>query len=948
MNTNLPVYQKREEIVNAVETHDTVIITAETGSGKSTQIPQYLFDAGYEVIVTQPRRLACVSLAERVAEEMRDPSWSKWKEGLVAYHTAFESTKTQNTKILFCTDGLQMAKGIKDNRNTVLILDEVHEWNLNIETLVAWIKKFRMDGGYLKVVLMSATIDTEDLLKYYEDSIFSVKCINISGRTYDVEKIHKSEMSFIDMITEYASKGKNVLAFCPGKKEISDTINKLSNFQNVFPLHGDLSYEDQRKCFKHYSSSKIVVATNVAQTSVTIDDIDVVVDLGTEKRVEVNNGIEGLFIHNISTADCLQRAGRAGRTKDGIYVLCSNHNLYYDREEYSTPEIQRLALDKVVLKLLSVGIDAETLDFYHQPKRQSIFDAKRLLTILGAIKDGEITETGKEIVKMPVSTRFAKMIIEAQKRKCVADIITAVSCMEIGSLISTRKKKMLWIDVNWEYGDFTKETRSDVLAEIDIYTNCVNFKYKDLSESGINKKNFFRIKELHKKLEELLSYNYDVNLHASNRLDIVKCIASGLLDQLYYNDGYECCKNHESFKLSRGSVLQNHLSYRFVFGLPKTITFKDRFGWDRSMNILTMCSGFTDEELLDFIGIDNVKKVIDTNNIDYDLDEEAFTIPVTLVYDNLTIKSYTENISKGDENFVKYMQEYKDVFDRAQRKRLTIGSSVYNIVYEYHYSYGFGDIPCIHLSVSEKSSNEILSSDIDYWMDPNDEKVLWIYGYIMDKNLDVIRGHIRSRRYMREYQNESIERQISKPSAFTDQMIDYASLHPDSYRGNGHSLKTMVKDDKNNRKKEMKEKIPTDHSSDPKEISEFLNKISSIDFDYPEFNMTGTKYIGCDFDSGEIKLKLFDDEIERNDKTIESLQKYVIKRRRDLYGDNNFIIRRAGRKFETDDSKAAREEFHELSDLLIQELTVDNFESSISLMDEFYNDAINSCYLLSS
>ena len=146
----------------------------------------------------------------------------------------------------------------------------------------------------------------------------------------------------------------------------------------------------------------------------------------------------------------------------------------------------------------------------------------------------------------------------------------------------------------------------------------------------------------------------------------------------------------------------------------------------------------------------------------------------------------------------------------------------------------------------------------------------------------------------------------------------------------------------------MKEKIPTDHSSDPKEISEFLNKISSIDFDYPEFNMTGTKYIGCDFDSGEIKLKLFDDEIERNDKTIESLQKYVIKRRHDLYGDNNFIIRRAGRKFETDDSKAAREEFHELSVLLIQELTVDNFESSISLMDEFYNDAINSCYLLSS
>lgn len=143
MNKNLHVYSKIEDIISAVENFDTVILTAETGSGKSTQVPQMLYENGYDVIVTQPRRIACISLADRVSEEMGDLSY------VVGYHTAFESNRTEDTKILFCTDGLQMAKGIRNVDNTILVLDEVHEWNLNIETLVAWIKKFRSEGNKL-------------------------------------------------------------------------------------------------------------------------------------------------------------------------------------------------------------------------------------------------------------------------------------------------------------------------------------------------------------------------------------------------------------------------------------------------------------------------------------------------------------------------------------------------------------------------------------------------------------------------------------------------------------------------------------------------------------------------------------------------------------------------------------------------------------------------------
>ena len=226
MNINLPIYEKKDDIIASLDMYDTIIIEAETGSGKSTQVPQYLYEAGYNVIVTQPRRIACITLAERVSEEMDDSS-------IVGYKTAFESSYTKDTRILFCTDGLQMARGLKKEalNNTILVLDEVHEWNVYMETIVAWIRKFREDGNKLKVVLMSATMDTYELADFYSYQS-PVGVFIIEGRNHEVKIIEqRGSHDFEDyapIVNEYARQHKNILMFEAGQREINETIQVIN------------------------------------------------------------------------------------------------------------------------------------------------------------------------------------------------------------------------------------------------------------------------------------------------------------------------------------------------------------------------------------------------------------------------------------------------------------------------------------------------------------------------------------------------------------------------------------------------------------------------------------------------------------------------------------------------------------------------------------------------
>lgn len=609
MNINLPIYEKKDDIIASLDMYDTIIIEAETGSGKSTQIPQYLYEAGYNVIVTQPRRIACMTLAERVAEEMDNPS-------VVGYKTAFESSYTKDTRILFCTDGLQMARGLKKEalNNTILVLDEVHEWNVYMETIVAWVRKFREDGNKLKVVLMSATMDTYELADFYSYQS-PVGVFIIEGRNYGVKIIEqRGSHDFEDyapIVNEYARQHKNILMFEAGQREINETIQvinetlKKSSEYIILPLHSELSSQEQKKCFLSYpGKSKIVVATNIAQTSITIPDIDVVIDMGTEKRLEVHDGVEELCTHDISKADCMQRAGRAGRTKDGIYVLCSDLKLK-NREEYPVPEIQRLCVDSVVLKLASVGINAEEMKFFHQPDKQKIKDSIKKLFDLDAIDSlGQITFIGKKMSKLPTSARSARMLIESAMHGCTDEIAKIVAIQETGSLLNFNVMKKRGDDRftfmdHISYRDFVNEYDSDLIAELLIF-NLISSKQIGLNTKGIHGKNFRRVNSIYNKLVSILTnmdffveQNIDTDL-SSKKESILRCIFQGNKNNLHKVTEIN---RIGSFKKERNSCV--HLR-DFAVGFSKTIPYNNKFREKRKINILNNITTFTKEQVNKF------------------------------------------------------------------------------------------------------------------------------------------------------------------------------------------------------------------------------------------------------------------------------------------------------------------------------------------------------------
>lgn len=603
----LPITNYKNEIIEAVRSHSFTIISAETGSGKSTQIPQYLADYYEQVIVTEPRIMAAKTLAKRVAEEMEVTLGQE-----VGYRTAFDKCSSPNSNILYCTDGLQLIRTIfsEDNKTkNVLVIDEVHEWNLNIETLVAWCK-FMQGKWNTKVVLMSATLDTDGLSEFFGND---VAVLNIPGNLYEVSMEQRHQISLIDTINENINCGKNILVFVPGKKEIADVIYHL-DIENamVLPLHGELDWEDQKKCFKHYPVSKVIVATNVAQTSITISNIDVVVDTGEARISIAENGIQGLFLKPISRSDIMQRKGRAGRTKSGKYFLCSDIPMKY-REEYSVPEIQRSILDRVVLQLATIGLDAEELEFFHQPDLSEIKLSKKALTDIGAFSEKQVTAIGRKIVKMPVSVQVARMIVEAEKYGVTEQVITIASIIENGGLLSKEGK----------YNDFTSEYKSDLLAELDVWKSINQMKYIDFQKLGINKRTFFRVKENIQKLKEALAGIVELT-HNNDREAIVKSCLYGLVSHIYVRDydNMYYSEDGSEVRLDRKSCV----SYcpQIIVGIPKTIEFKDMYGCTDTMDLVNFVSKIDVSTLIELVP----NKVIETTSLRYSASEDAVEVTI--------------------------------------------------------------------------------------------------------------------------------------------------------------------------------------------------------------------------------------------------------------------------------------------------------------------------------
>jgi HrpA-like RNA helicase len=592
----LPVNGYREAILSAVDTNQVTIITAETGAGKSTQIPQYLVAHGYEkVIVTQPRILAARNLSRRVREE-----WAlrtgKDSDALIGYRTAHERDDGPDTAILYCTDGLQLVREITGSGTSdkqILVLDEVHEWNENMEVLVAWANKRCQEEPRFKVVIMSATIEVDTLAAYFKGAA----TIAVPGRSYAVTKRRGRDV-VAEILEKLDTTTSNMLVFLPGKAEIESVaslIKKKAAAADVpiIPLHSQLEASQQQQAFASYPNGKIILSTNIAQTSVTIDDIDVVIDSGLARRSEVQNGVEGLFISQISQADCLQRAGRAGRTKPGEYILAALDDMpclaLEDRPEYATPEILRKHIDRLTLRLANVGMDIEALDFYHDPSNRAIKAAKQTLRSLGAMTpSGEVTSIGRQMERFPVESSYARMLVEVSQydTSLQTKLAAIIGIQEVGGIVKGGTRYTGW-------RKYTKQTRSDLIAQYDVYLAFPNIDPEMYEDIGIISKNVLKAEEvigrLHRDLGLDGSVLSPINPDETERL--LQCIVAGQIDQLWMVEGDGVAIHLTTKKkreLSSSTVVTNP---KLVAGTPFDLQIQTQKG---DLETLHLVQGITE------------------------------------------------------------------------------------------------------------------------------------------------------------------------------------------------------------------------------------------------------------------------------------------------------------------------------------------------------------------
>jgi len=560
----LPIFEHREAILRSVDTNQVTIITAETGAGKSTQVPQYLAEHGYrKIIVTQPRILAARNLSQRVRQEY---SWrlSRDSTDLVGYRTANERDDHPDNVILYCTDGLQLVReltGSGTSERQVLVLDEIHEWNENMEVLVAWAKKRCQEDPLFTVVLMSATIEADQLAAYFG----SGATIAVAGRSFGVTQHHGKDL-IAEIIEQAKDQSRNMLVFLPGKAEIENVAEaiqrKIPSGVPIIPLHSQLEADEQQRAFDSYSHGKIILATNVAQTSITIDDIDVVIDSGLERRSEVRSGVEGLFISQISQADCLQRAGRAGRTKAGQYILAPLERMpclpLEDRPAYGVPEIMRKHIDRLVLRLANIGIDIESLDFYHAPSNKTIKLAKRTLISLGALTaTGTITAIGRRMERFPVESSYARMLVQAEdfSAETKAKLAAIIAIQEVGGIVKGSSRYTGW-------QQFSKQNQSDLIAQYDVFLALPTVSPDDHEELGIITKNAAKAEDVITRLNRDLGL-VDIGLTPVNDEEtdnLLMCIVAGQLHQIWSvqpNREVIHIGNRQSRELSSSSVVKH-------------------------------------------------------------------------------------------------------------------------------------------------------------------------------------------------------------------------------------------------------------------------------------------------------------------------------------------------------------------------------------------------------
>jgi len=589
----LPVSQKKSEIADAIRDHQVVIVAGETGSGKTTQIPKICLELGRGVRGmighTQPRRIAARTVAERVAEELDTPLGEA-----VGWKVRFTDQVNQDgTFVKLMTDGILLAE-IQTDRELraydTIIIDEAHERSLNIDFLLGYLAQLLPRRPDLKVVITSATIDPERFSRHFGDA----PIVEVSGRTYPVEVRYRplleedSEDADRDQITaicdaveELQGEGKgDILVFLSGEREIRDTadalVRKNYRFTEVLPLYARLSHAEQHRVFQPHTGRRIVLATNVAETSLTVPGIKYVIDPGFARisRYSHRTKVQRLPIEPVSQASANQRKGRCGRTSDGICIRLYSEEDFLARPEFTDAEILRTNLASVILQMTAAGLgDIERFPFIDPPDHRNIRDGVQLLQELGALDPAEkdarkrLTQTGRKLAQLPVDPRLARMVLEADKNGCVREVMVIAAALSIQDPRERPAEKQAQADQ--QHARF-KDESSDFLAYLNLW-RYIREQQRERGSSSFRRMckqeylNFLRIREWQDIYSQLRTVAKQMGIHLNeedapgDRVHV--SLLAGLLSHIGMKDVKEGAKNeylgarNAKFAIFPGSAL---------------------------------------------------------------------------------------------------------------------------------------------------------------------------------------------------------------------------------------------------------------------------------------------------------------------------------------------------------------------------------------------------------
>lgn len=587
-DNGLPIWRLHADLIRTLTEGNQLVLVAATGSGKTTQVPQMILDAGLvpegqQIVVLQPRRVAARTVATRVAWERQVRLGAE-----VGYQVRFEDRIGDATRIAFITEGI-LLRWIQDDPRLsqigVLIFDEFHERNLLSDVALALAKRLQAtERPDLRLVVMSATLEAEPVARYLAASVSvpapvtgqggsdlppgglapaSAPILVSEGRTFPVEMqwldygdsrpVHELAADKVERIVEAGWEG-DILVFMPGKGEIQATLGALAAARlgervSLIPLHGELGPDDQDRAFQPSPLRKIVVSTNVAETSVTIDGIRHVVDGGLARmaRYDAERGIQTLMVEEISRASADQRAGRAGRTAPGTCWRLWTESGHLNRPARNTPEIQRADLAEVVLLLHSLGVrQAATFDWLDAPDKAAVLRAERLLHILGALEEGhgaessgsDLTPVGRQMLRLPMHPRFARLLVEASRRGCVP-----AACL-CAALVSGRD---LLMRVNREDPSsadarelFEGSTQSDfhTLLRAHQYARNAHFSLEACRRHGIHAQTARQVEDTFQQLvriaerEKMMTRDSGAASAEAGDEGLLKSLCAGFVDQV--------------------------------------------------------------------------------------------------------------------------------------------------------------------------------------------------------------------------------------------------------------------------------------------------------------------------------------------------------------------------------------------------------------------------------